>query len=130
MKTYIDSGLLPPKAKNTAEFIQKVDHLFDLMNSISPFARPGKEAISWANLTSKLDELNWYRTWISSWEFEGDTIKKSMPFKNGWLISIDSVCRIVQQCLNSGFHFVSTRKLNQDCLEVSIRCCVGVPCLP
>ena len=121
MKTYIDSGLMSKKAQSTAEFLQKMDHLFDLLNSLSPVARPGKEAISWFNVARKLEELKKYRAWISSWQFESDSIKNSMPFKSGWLITIDSVCRIVQQCLDSGFRFISTRKLNQDCLEVSIR---------
>ena len=111
---------MTPNAIRTAEFLDRMDSLFDLLNSTTTSARPGKEVIDRRNLEDKIKKLREFQSWISTWTFvDGNSKKEFMPFKTGWQITIDSICRISQYCIDSGFKFVGTRKFNQDCLEVS-----------
>ncbi len=120
IRTYVDAGLMREEARRAANFIEKINLLFDILNSTSPFAKPGKEAITMSNLETKLKDLRGLQERISTWRFQGETLKNNMPFKTGWRVTIDGICRVLLTCLQSGFKFVGTRKLNQDCLEVSI----------
>ena len=120
MMTCIDNETLSPSAKSTAEFVQKMNALFDLLNSSSIFALPGKEAISCSNFREKLDLLDQFKRWIASWHFISTSqAKNSMPFQKGWITTIENVKLVVSQCLHNQFKYIGLRKLNQDCLEVS-----------
>lgn len=59
-------------------------------------------------------------SWIEGWTFQGKGSKSTqMPFQKGWIITICNMKRVVHDLLDRGFIFVGTRRLNQDCLEVS-----------
>ena len=118
MMTCINNGLLTRNAAATAQFIKKMDDLFDILNSTSIVARPGKEAVTKQKSESKLLALDVAMNWIASWKFDGGR-SVQMPFQKGWIVTISNMKRIIPDLLNRGFHFVGTRKLNQDCLEVN-----------
>lgn len=42
-----------------------------------------------------------------------------MPFKNGWITTINATTQLFEVCLSMGFTFLRTRSLNQDPLENS-----------
>lgn len=117
MMTCVNQGLTSVNAITTAEFVNRMDQLFDIMNSLSPRARPGKEAITTANIDQKFEVLDSAMSWIESWTFQ-DSKSAQMPFQKGWLITIANMKRVVRDLLERGFSFVATRRLNQDCLEV------------
>ena len=58
MLTCIERELMSPAAKSTAEFILKMNNLFDILNFSTPFAKPRKEAITQANVETKFNTLN------------------------------------------------------------------------
>ncbi|XP_030746849.1 uncharacterized protein LOC115875516 [Sitophilus oryzae] len=112
---------LPVDAINTAEFVHDMDRLFDSFNGRTPqpeMGKPYRRCLSnksphralWNNLKPK----------IRSWEFisVSDGKRKSkMPFKSGWLTTIDATCQLWEICRELGFKFLRTRSLNQDPLE-------------
>ena len=118
--TCIEKGLLSPAAKPTAKFIFKMNNLFDILNSSTPYSTPGKEAITQNNVETKFNILEKSKEWIKSWKFSsprGD--KNSMPFQKGWLITIENFEMAVLHCFNNEFNYIGMRKFNQDCIEVS-----------
>lgn len=97
-----------------------MDSLFNILNSSFIHAQPGKEAITPENLEEKIAELENNKNWVNSWTFRNNKeYKRVMPFQQGWCITIESVIRVTKQCFDVGFAFLGTRRLNQDCLEVS-----------
>lgn len=119
IQSYVNAGLLPNEANATATF-QQMDSLFNILNSSFIHAQPGKEAITPENLEEKIAELENNKNWVNSWTFRNNKeYKRVMPFRQGWCITIESVIRVTKQCFDVGFAFLGTRRLNQDCLEVS-----------
>lgn len=48
-------------------------------------------------------------------------IKRSLPFKQGWLTTLKAICLLITDLLDlDGINFVLTRRLNQDAIEVSV----------
>ena len=49
-----------------------------------------------------------------------NTVKQTLPFKEGWMISLRAISLLVDDLFQlDGISFVLTRRLNQDPLEVS-----------
>lgn len=124
MESMVSSNLvnkLPPQAMHTAEFIHDMDRLFDSFNGRSPKlnqTKPYRRCMSeksphrtlWLSLLPK----------IRSWKFllqNGTICKEQIPFKTGWITTIEATMGLFNECRKLGFRFLRTRSLNQDCLE-------------
>ena len=67
--------------------------------------------------------LQWERR-ISGLKFRNlrtNVVKRTLPFKEGWLISIRAVTELIGELFdsNENLSFILMRRLNQDPLEVS-----------
>lgn len=114
-------GFLPPEAMHTAQFVHDMDNLFDSLNGNSPrgeMGKPYRRCLSKNSPHLRLwDEL---LPKINSWIFvNGDTKKNKMPFKNGWLTTLNAIKGLWGVCQELGFNFLRTKALNQDSLENS-----------
>ena len=70
IRKYVNLGQLNNQDLDTADFVEKIDGLFDILNSQSPSQCGSKQAITSANLTEKLQLFSNYIAWFSSWKFE------------------------------------------------------------
>lgn len=111
--THATLGSMPSTATFTANFIHKMDSLFDMFNSSqTKHYRSSKTAISMNNINQIQDMQNW----INLWEFTGT--RNTIPCVEGWKLNVSAL-----QCLwhdlnrNFEYEFLLTRRLNQDCLE-------------
>lgn len=110
---------LPADAIHTAEFIHDIDQLFDSFNGRLPKPELGKPYRRCLSGKSPHRAL-WFKLKpkIKSWEFiSGNTCKEKMPFKSGWITTINATCKLWDVCQKLGFKFLRTRTLNQDPLE-------------
>jgi len=115
IRTQIETNQLPPEARFTSEFIEKVDVLFDLPNTCKPFGeKPSRHAISANN--NVIDQLELLNEWISEWKFNSRTAS-SIKCIWGLQVSIASIVALSKSLLNEGFQFVATMRFNQDCVE-------------
>lgn len=112
IETFIAFGVLPPEATSTAEFVEKMDQLFDSLNSscVEITERKMRHAISPS--TEHIDFLNSCISWIKSWKFKAPRQPTSI---RSWQVTIKAICMLwtdLQESFN--FKFLLTRRLNQD----------------
>lgn len=116
----VDIGLLPPEARVTADFLQKMNDLFDSLNVRSTsdcygFKAPTNRAL----LEERLSLWREAHEQISAWKFHArDSNKKvELPFHKGLLITLAAMQQLVPRLLDSGYAFVLTGLFNQDSIE-------------
>jgi len=70
ISTQIGTHQLEPEAKATAEFTDKLDTLFDMLNSTKPLGeKPARRAVTADNDVT--DQLLDFKNWVSLWKFKG-----------------------------------------------------------
>lgn len=107
---------LPPEAASTAEFIQQMDCLFDMLNSRKLNAdKEARCAVTHdSDITARLTEIN---SWISTWKFVGARSQTGIKSHWGLQTSVKSIVALTGELLNEDFIFVCTSRFNQDCIE-------------
>lgn len=107
---------LPEAAMSTAYFCDRMDKLFDCLNSSSPKKTEQKLRHAIRKGQPDLVEfLGKQLPWIASWKFEG---KRQPHTIIGWQITIKAVLLLWEDVSqNYDFEFLLTRRLQQDPLE-------------
>ncbi|KAM7306730.1 uncharacterized protein ISCGN_010398 [Ixodes scapularis] len=115
--TLLAIGELPAAAKPTADFLERMDKLFDCLNS-SVVKQPGdKLRYAIKEQSEHASFLEQCLPWIESWRF-GSADKRQPHTIKGWQVTIKAVLFLwgeVHQDL--GFDSLLTRRLQQDALE-------------
>ncbi|XP_042143896.1 uncharacterized protein LOC121834216 [Ixodes scapularis] len=111
----ISIGALPGTAKSTADFIERMDKLFDCLNSNSSTAVNGKMNYAISANSEHLEFLQEAVKWIASWRFDSPRQPHTI---RGWLVTIRAVLMLWED-LSQNFNFTCllTRHLQQDPLE-------------
>ena len=106
-------GYLPDDASATAEFIETFDQLFNAFNSCHLTSQHKYKGA----LCEKNDHIPFLESclqFLSKIKTEQNTV---IPCIIGWQISITSLINLWKELKNSGFKYLLTNRLNQDCLE-------------
>lgn len=121
--TYLALKKLPKEVRHTAEFVERMNRIFDMGNSISPDGQGHKAPITAGRLHKVLTQLEEDIRWIEGWRFlrHGEADEKAfefLPFKKGLLVTLSSFRVLAQRLIEEkGFSYVLTRRLNQDSVE-------------
>lgn len=116
MFTRVATHELPTDAQHTAEFVEKMDTLFDLLNSRLRFA--DKEARCAVSLNNSCrQQLVELKQWVSSWCFLGCRSTAGIHCHWGLRTSIQNIVSLSDELLAEDFSFVCTARFNQDCIE-------------
>jgi len=108
---------LPGDATSTADFVDKIDNLFDLLNSRAMKSdRPARCAVTAVN--SNLADLLALIAWVDKWIFWGIRVQSRILCHWGLQTSILNIHAMCQELMQEGFKFVCTARFNQDCLEI------------
>jgi hypothetical protein len=113
-------GVLDRDASQTALFVEKVDNLFDILNScnfkdVKAFRRPLS-----ATSQMQLDYLDECKQFMAQLRFmKNGKASVLLPCQRGFMITIQTVQELVHL---PGLKFLCTRRLNQDCLEHLFAC--------
>lgn len=120
MTFYIRFGSLPAEATETAEFVNRIDQLFDILNSSQTFASKKYNAAFEANsfqLEFLMDCLSLFKS-LEIRDKNNMNVTKKTKFIKSLIISINSIIKLFDYLRESaGFDYILTRRLNQDCLE-------------
>lgn len=115
MHTYIDFGQISPKATATANFIENMNQLFDILNSSNL-----ENCHAFMGTANQIDFLNTMDTLFLNLKITDENkknITNRLKFIYGWRITISSTLKIWELLRTRGYRFLLTRNLNQDCLE-------------
>lgn len=120
MSFYIGFGSLPSEATETAEFVNRVDQLFDILNSSQTFASKKYNAAFKSNsfqLEFLMDCLSFFKS-LEIQDKNNINVANKIKFIKSLIISINSIIQLFYYLReNAGFEYILTRRLNQDCLE-------------
>ncbi|XP_075727930.1 uncharacterized protein LOC142769029 isoform X1 [Rhipicephalus microplus] len=108
--------VLPASAITTAQFCDRMDRIFDALNSSSKKRTSQKlrHAIM-KNDSELIDFLRGQLPWIASWQFVGRRQPQTIV---GWQITIQAICQLWGDLSkNYNFEYLLTRRLQQDPLE-------------
>lgn len=119
MNVYIKFGGLPAEADATAEFVNKIDKLFDILNSskilgAKKFNLPFRGLDYQVNFLNEMSQIFENLKVINS---DGVDVTNSMKFIKGFQISINALFGLWDCLKSKNVTFLFTRRLNQDCLE-------------
>lgn len=115
MHTYIDFEKIPEEAKVTANFIEEMNKLFDILNSCNL-----ETCHAFMGTTEQFEFLNRMDKLFSNLKVldkTGKNVTNSMKFIFGWRLTISSVLNSWKVLRSKNYRFLLTRNLNQDCLE-------------
>lgn len=112
IKTLVALHVLPHEAIYTAHFIEKINNLFDILNSstVATAYRASEDQVN--TLQKGLILFDCLRVIQTKKNYKDVT--NTMKFIKGWQMTIKGVIMLFND-LNRDFLF--TRRLNQDCLE-------------
>jgi len=93
MRTQITAGCLPPTARATSDFVEKVNMLlFDLLNSTRPFGdKPTTCAITAVN--DVINQLTVLQQWISDWQLKSQRCMNTVKCIWGLQVSMGGATR-------------------------------------
>jgi hypothetical protein len=112
-----------------AYFVERMNRLFDIMNSNSPKAKNKWQKPFGVNTVEQFQELLDAKMWIEGWKFKSRTtglVKDNLPFKQGLMMTINALSAVCRDLIEKqGFQFVMTSRFNQDVVENWFSCIRG-----
>ena len=121
--TLTDLDILPPEAKHTAEFISKIDQLFDVFNCSSlSHANPRRRGLQEKNQEETIQFLNETKVWLNTVKCKSGS---DLPCIEGWKMNIEALKLLWKDQKEAGAESLFTRRLNQDLLEHFFGCIRG-----
>jgi hypothetical protein len=125
VRVLVDHGQMSDAALHTATFLHRMKDLFDLLNSATLIGKTGKGAVTRETVDTAIKELTASKEFIRKWRFipiEGGRTKTTMPFKEAWLLSIESAKHLIINLFflkEVGQQYLCLRRFSQDHVEVS-----------
>ena len=119
--TYVSMGLLPPEALATSKYCQKLNDIFDILNtSRIRDAAPFKSALtveSHSTFQFIKDSIQWLKS-LKILDKCGKDVTSKFRWIDGLITALNSVKELVFHLQQEyGIHFLLTRRLCQDPLE-------------
>ena len=106
---------LPASAKSTADFIEKMDQLFDALNSSCITKKGSKLRYAISEHSEHVEFLKGCLQWLDKWQFDSPRQPHTI---RGLKITINGVLLLWEELhVSYGFPHLLTRRLQQDPLE-------------
>jgi hypothetical protein len=129
IRTYISMKKMPVEAEDTAEFIERIDRLFDIMNSNSRNSKSKWKNPLCLKSVEQLHVLESDVKWIAEWKFrckKKKTVKENLPCKQGLMMTVNALRLVCLDLLTKhNFGYVFTSRFNQDIVENWFSCIRG-----
>lgn len=107
-------GIITEAAAHTADFIEKMDQLFNCFNSMS-ISSTAKMRHAFSKSSGHVESLKQMLLWVRKIQTKG---KRNLPCLAGWEMAINAVLMLWDTLHNDhGLQFLLTNRLNQDCVE-------------
>lgn len=112
---FIALGVLPASAKPTADFLEKIDKLFDCLNSSSVKKASDKLRYAISEGSEHLAFLRECLSWVESWKFDGPRQPHTVE---AWKVTLKAILLLWDDLFQAfDFRVLLTRWLQQDPLE-------------
>lgn len=121
--TAIDSlityAVFPLSASPTVDFIDRMDKLFDILNSSLPGGSKEFNRLfdGSSDQIQFLNEMIEFFNKVKVLNNNGKCVTNSIIFIEGWILSIQSFLQIWNICKAKGLTSLNSRRFNLDCLE-------------
>jgi catabolite regulation protein CreA len=129
LRSYIKLKQMDSEAEPTAVFVDRMNRLFDIMNSNSPTAKNKWQRPLSVKTVEQFQELADSAIWIKEWKFKSrktGVVKDDIPFKQGQLMTINALVSVCRYLIDvQEFRFVLTSRFNQDVVENWFSCVRG-----
>lgn len=129
LRSYIKLKQMSTDAEPTAAFVERINRLFDIMNSNSRTAKNKWQRPLSVNTVEQFHELADAVMWIKEWKFKSrktGIVKDDLPFKQGLLMTLTALISVSRYLIDvQGFRFVLTSRFNQDVVENWFSCIRG-----
>jgi hypothetical protein len=129
LRCYIKLKQMATEVEATAYFVERMNRLFDIMNSNSPKAKNKWQKPLGVNTVEQFQELLDAKMWIEGWKFKSrktGLVKDNLPFKQGLMMTINALSAVCRDLIEKqGFQFVMTSRFNQDVVENWFSCIRG-----
>jgi hypothetical protein len=129
LRCYIQLKQMAPEVEATAAFVERMNRLFDIMNSNSPKTKNKWQKPLSSKTVEQFQELVKAKTWIQDWKFKSrksGVMKDNLPFKQGLLMTCNALIAVCRDLIDKkGFQFVLTSRFNQDVVENWFSCIRG-----
>ena len=113
----VATNALPPEAAYTADFCEKMDQLFDSVNSRKRSIREMRSKPYKAAVTASTGHVNFWREnikWLQSWKIDSSHIQ----CVQGWILTLTVLILLWSELQDRwNFEFLLVSRCNQDCLE-------------
>jgi Transposase protein len=114
--TRVATHELPADAQLTADFLENMDTLFDLLNLRMKCAdKDARCAVTTDN--NCRNQLLGMKDWVSQWKFIGARSASGIHCHWGLQTTIENCVALCDELLAEDFTFVCTARFNQDCIE-------------
>ena len=124
LKTYVRFNQIDQSALVTADFVERIDQVFDILNSRCQIDHKWKKPLT-VRSHDQFTMLDEAVDWVSSWKFRHVLTKKDkrLPFHEGLILTIRSI-RMASSFLltDKCFKYVMTSRFNQDIVENWFSC--------
>lgn len=120
LSTYIHFEKISADAIGTVNFIDKMDKLFDMLNSTGKYKGNKVHAHAFEGndlQVSFLQECLEFFNSLTIINSNGINVTNNMKFIEGWKVTISAVMQLWNYLNGIGFKFLETRRLNQDVIE-------------
>lgn len=120
INTYIYFEKISAEAIGTVTFIDKMDKLFDMLNSTTKYKGEKLHAHVFEGNDFQLAFLQECLQFFESLtviNYYGQNVTNKMKFIDGWKITISGVLQLWNDLKQKGFLSLQTRRLNQDVIE-------------
>lgn len=86
---YVQQGLLPPEAEQTAMFVEKVNRMWDFVDSHNMDTPVGKKPVQHSTLQDDMQQFNHFYEFVTSWTFikQNDQIA-TPPSHKRWMLAL------------------------------------------
>ena len=130
IRTYIALNKMSTDAHATADFVEKINRIFDIMNSNKVIMRNRWKRALTLKATDQFAELKAFCEWANQWQFRSKKnskiVKKTLPFKDGLMMTCNALHEVCMNLLaKHNFRFVLTSRFNQDIVENWFSCIRG-----
>jgi len=130
IRAYIALEKLPTDANATADFVERVNRLFDIMNSNKRKTNNKWKRPLTLKSVEQMNELKSFTNWASQWRFKSKQkstiVKQTLPFKDGLMMTCTALHDVCMSLLETNkFRFVLTSRFNQDIVENWFSCIRG-----
>ena len=130
IRAYIALNQMSSDANPTADFVERINRLFDIMNSNNPKVNNKWKKPLTSETVEQLQELKNAAQWIEKWHFRSkkkpSVVKVTLPFKSGFVMTLNALHDVCCSLLcHYNFRFILTSRFNQDIVENWFSCIRG-----